>query len=67
MAPGLPVPEQLPNTYQDGTWQLHFAVGKARVALGLPIHETAKQYERDERAYVRHAFSPLLTQGQAGL
>jgi hypothetical protein len=44
---------------EDGTWQLHLAVARARLALRLPVHAAAKAYSADPRALVRRAFAGL--------
>jgi hypothetical protein len=60
-AAALPYPlrEQVRNAYQDNTWQLHLAIARARVALGLPVHDAANEYYNDERAFVRRAFNAI--------
>lgn len=48
------------NTRDDFTWQLHLAVGRARAALQLPLHDAGRAYLDDERSLVRRAFAGLM-------
>lgn len=58
--PSVPQPTDLQRVIEDYTWQLHYAVARARCALGLPINEDAQNYLQDDRAIVRRAFASVL-------
>lgn len=57
--PSVPRPTDLRPVIEDYTWQLHLAVARARVALGLPPQAEAWRFLDDERAIVRRAFDKL--------
>jgi hypothetical protein len=44
---------------EDFTWQVHFAVARARLALGLPAQSDVARFAVDRRALVRSAFTRL--------
>jgi len=47
------------NATEDHAWQLHLAVARARLAMGLPMHEQAAAYLQHPRSLVRHAFERI--------
>ncbi len=59
--PPIPQPTDLRPVVEDFTWQLHLAVLRARLALGLPPQPQARTYANDKRATVRRRFSSLLS------
>ena len=56
----LPLPTDRPAVKEDYTWQLHYAIARARVALGLPAQHAAWQYLEDSRLIVRRALKRVL-------
>ena len=54
-----PAPEDWRPAREDYTWQLHFAIARARIALGLPVQEAARVFSTDPRRIVRRAFARL--------
>jgi hypothetical protein len=48
-----------PDVREDYTWQLHYAVGRARKALGWDVQDEAYRFATDRRALVRRAFERI--------
>ncbi|MDR2675191.1 MAG: FAD-dependent oxidoreductase [Opitutaceae bacterium] len=61
--PSVPQPTDLQRVIEDYTWQLHYAVARAYRSLGLPPHNQAGAFLRDDRAIVRRAFERVLNRG----
>lgn len=59
--PSVPLPTDLRPAIEDYGWQLHLAVLRAHLALGLPPHAEAERFLDDPRAIVRRAFAARLS------
>ena len=55
--PSMPRAADLRPVMENYSWQLHLAVARARRALKLPLQESARLFQYDERAIVRRAFA----------
>jgi hypothetical protein len=44
---------------EDFTWQVHFAVARARLSIGAPVERETARFADDRRALVRKAFARL--------